>query len=317
MTGETDNVVGTIQLTHSTSLVFSVQPWKGRMLAHVRKFVSGAKYEGPTKSGLAMAGEVLVSVIDVLTRLKAEVPGAEEKQFAKVHKNSGIDIVIAVIPPDDLKALPKVDVREHVDSPNYTGPTKKGVRFAWDKLPEFIAILETQARQLGASEKTQPILFPEARPGWIKEAEQAGEKREPSRDTILRQLLPTGPKDFPADFADAKKPVEVVKLPTEPVAVVQQSDGTHAVQSDFGFCHPVRNPAEGNFIFYAYLREQREVRVPKEMIEVFRAVKAYENYLRDLRHALLQAYERKSGHRPMAEHQTREVFKSHGLPWLD
>jgi hypothetical protein len=49
------------------------------------------------------------------------------------------------------------------------------------------------------------------------------------------------------------------------------------------------------------------------MIEVFRAVKAYENYLRDLRHALLKAYERKSGHRPMAEHQTREVFKSYGL----
>ena len=68
---------------------------------------------------------------------------------------------------------------------------------------------------------------------------------------------------------------------------------------------------------YASFRGQRVVSVPMEMIEVFRAVKAYENCLRDLRHTLLQAYERKSGHRPMAEHQTREVFKSFGLPWVE
>jgi hypothetical protein len=52
------------------TLVFSVRPWKGRMLAHDRNFVSGEKYEGLTKSGLAMRGDVLMSVIDALTRLK-------------------------------------------------------------------------------------------------------------------------------------------------------------------------------------------------------------------------------------------------------
>jgi len=57
--------------------------------------------------------------------------------------------------------------------------------------------------------------------------------------------------------------------------------------------------------------------MPTVMIEVFRAVKVYENYLRDLRHALLKAYERKSGHRPMAEHQTKEAFKFYGLPWVE
>jgi len=49
----------------------------------------------------------------------------------------------------------------------------------------------------------------------------------------------------------------------------------------------------------------------------FRAVKGYENYVRDVRRALLKAYERKSGHRPMAEHQTKEAFKSYGLPWVE
>lgn len=317
MPGETDNVVGTIQMTASTSLVFSVRPWKGRVLAHVRKFVSSAKYEGPTKAGLAMSGDVLVPVIEALTRLNAEVPGVEERQFAKVHKGGDTDIVVTVIPPDDLKALPSVDVREYVDAESYTGPTKKGVRFAWDKLPEFIGILQTQARQLGGTEKAQPILFPEARPGWVKQAEKAGTEKRSNRDSVLRELLPNGPKDFPGEFVGGKKKSVKLELPSEPVSVVVLPGGVHAVQSDFGFLHDVRNPTEGNFIFYAYLRGHRTVSVPTVMIDIFKAVKAYENYLRDLRHALLQAYERKSGHKPMAEHQAREVFKSEGLPWLE
>lgn len=317
MAGETDNVIGSIQLTPSTSLVFSVRPWKGRMFAHIRKFVAGAKYEGPTKAGLAMGGDVLVSVIEALTGLQAEVPGAQEKQFAKIHKGGDTDIVVTIIPPDDLKALPSVDVREYVDSESYTGPTKKGVRFAWDKLTEFIGILQIQARQLGATEKAQPILFPEARPAWVQEAEKSGRDKRPTRDLVLHEVMPEGPKDFPSEFVGSKKKAAKLELPSEPVSVVVLPGGDYAVQSDFGFRHKVRNPTEGNFVYYAYLRGHRKVSIPTEMIEIFRAVKAYENYLRDLRHALLQAYERKSGHRPMAEHQVREVFKANGLPWVE
>ncbi len=317
MPNETDDMIGTIQLTHSTSLVFSVRPWNGRMLAHVRKFVAGARYEGPTRSGLAMGGDVLVSVIEALARLKNEVPGAEEKQFAKVHKGGDTDIVVTVIPPDDLKGLPNVDVREYVDSEGYTGPTKKGVRFAWDKLSEFIGILETQARRLGGTAKAHSMLFPEAQPGWVQQAEGAGSDKRPSRDAVLNELLPEGPKDFPGAFLDSKKKVTKLDLPSEPISVVVVPGGGYTVQSDFGFRHKVRNPTEGNFVYYSYLRGHRTVLIPAEMIEIFRVVKAYENYLRDLRHAMLLAYERKSGHKPMAEHQTREVFKSHGLPWLE
>jgi len=312
-----EDAVGTIELGRSTRLIFTISWWKGRQYAGVRKHVETSRYSGPTKSGLAMAGDVLMGVINALAQLKAEVPGPEARQYARIAKAGGAEIVISVIPPDDLKALPSVDVREYIDIPGYQGPTKKGVRFPWDKLPEFIGLLETQARRIGSSEKAQPVLFPEARPGWVKKAETAGQGQLPGKDAVLSQILPDGPKDFPADFTNRKKPAYVVSLPAEPIAVVQQPDGTYVVQSDFAFRHDVRNPTEGNFIYYASLRGHREIRVPKEMLEVFRAVKAYENYLRDLRHALLQAYERKSGHRPMAQHQTKEVFDSAGLPWVE
>ena len=315
---EADNITGIIKLTPTTSLVFSVRPWKGRMLAHVRKFVESERYEGPTKSGLVMGGDVLTSVIEALTRLKAEAPGAKEKHsFAKVHKAGDTDIILTVIPPDDLKALPSVDVREYVESETYTGPTKKGIRFAWDKLTECIGLLETQAQQLVSGEKARPVQFINSNPGWVKDTEKADDDKGQHRDSVLHELLPQGPKEFPGEFLYGVKTTVNLELPGEPISVVVLPGGKHAVQSDLGFRHEVRNPTEGNFIFYAHLRGVKALEVPTVMIEVFKAVKAYENYVRDLRHALLKAYERKSGHRPMAEHQTREAFKSYGLPWVE
>jgi hypothetical protein len=170
---------------------------------------------------------------------------------------------------------------------------------------------------LGSGEKAQPVLFADAHPGWVKDAEKAGADKGHSGDSVLRELLPQGPKAFPSEFLDGVKKTVNLELPAEPISVVVLPGGKHAVQSDLGFRHDVRNPTEGNFIQYAHLRGIRAVAVPTVMIEVFRAVKLYENYVRDLRHALLKAYERKSGHRPMAEHQTRDAFKFYGLPWVE
>jgi hypothetical protein len=317
MTNESDGVVGTIQLNRSTRLVFSVRPWKGRTLAHIRKFVAGGKYEGPTKSGLAMSGAVLVSLIDILIRLNAEPPGPEEKQFAKVHKAGDIDITVTVIPPDDLKSLPSVDVREYVDSESYVGPTKKGVRFGWDQLADFIALLKTQAMELGTIETSQSALFPEVHPMWVPTPQHGGVTKARGSDPVLHALLPDGPKEFPGSFLDNTKEATGVEVPADPISVVVLPGGKYAVQSDLGFCREVRNPTEGNFIHYAQLRGLTKVSVPVETFSVFQAVKAYEKYVRELRDAMLRAYEHRSGHRPMAVHQAREAFKTYGLPWIE
>lgn len=308
--------VGTIELSSSSRLVFTVSWWKGRQYANVRKHVDSSRYSGPTKSGLAMLGDILVALIECLERLNAEVPGAEQMTFARMPKRDDSEIVVSVIPPDDLQGLPSVDIREYVNSSNYQGPTKKGIRFAWDKLPEFKTLLESQAKQMGATEKAQPTLFPEVQPEWVKAAEEASRPKSPTRDAVLSELVPDGPKDFPSEFVSGKAATQTLDLPKEPISVVQHPAGEYVVESNFGFCHSVRNPTEGNFIVYAFLRGHRLVQVPNQMIDIFKAVKAYENYLRDLRHVLLQAYERKSGHRPMAEHRAKEDFVSLGLPWL-
>lgn len=316
MPSETDYVVGEMDLSQSSKLVFSVRPWKGRRLAHVRKFVSRPNYEGPTKAGLAMGSELLRAVIGALTRLNEEVPGVEERLFAELPKGRDTNIAVTVIPPDDLRALPSVDVREHVDSARYKGPTKKGVRCSWDKLPEFIGILELQAQRLKEANESWSLPFTKGSPKPARQPETVGTGHRQTSDSILHELLPKGLKDFPSEFLDAETTVKL-QLPPEPVSAVILPGGTHAVQSAFGFRHDVRNATEGNFIIYAYLRGHREVEIPVGMIDIFRAVKGYENYVRGLQRALLHAYERKSGHRPMAEHKARDFFESRGLPWLD
>lgn len=155
--------------------------------------------------------------------------GPKEEQFAKVHKAGDTDIIITVIPPDDLKALPSVDVREYVDSETYTGPTKKGVRFAWDKLTEFIGLLEAQARQLGSGEKAKPTLFTDAHPSWVKDAEEVGAGKGDVRDSVLQELLPEGPKAFPSEFLVGTKNTVNLELPAEPISVVVLPGGKYAV----------------------------------------------------------------------------------------
>jgi hypothetical protein len=87
-----------------------------------------------------------------------------------------------------------VDIREYLDTPNYSGPTKKGVRFGWEKLPEVVTLIETQAKRLGAHSKSQPALLPDATPEWVNKTEQTPQRRPGARDAILTELLPDGPK---------------------------------------------------------------------------------------------------------------------------
>ena len=68
---------------------------------------------------------------------------------------------------------------------------------------------------------------------------------------------------------------------------------------------------------YCWFQGHRNIYIPGEMIEIFKAVKEYENYLREIRRALIQEYERKSGSRQTAEYQVKEIFKNNGLPWLE
>src|SRR5580704_2801245 len=162
-----DREIGFIELSGTTRIVFSVGTWKGQPRGSFRKFVASEKYTGPTKSGFSLTGAMLLQLLQPLRSLQATIPAHGEAVFASVAKTSESEIRITVIPPDGGAALPSVDIREFLDTPGYTGPTKKGVRLTWDKLKQFVQLLETVAHELGAATKAETTLFPDVQPAWL------------------------------------------------------------------------------------------------------------------------------------------------------
>ncbi|MBM3300378.1 MAG: transcriptional coactivator p15/PC4 family protein, partial [Deltaproteobacteria bacterium] len=223
---------------------------------------------------------------------------------------------VCIIPPKDSGSFPAVDIREFVDTPTYTGPTKKGIRFSWERLNEVAELLEQQGKCILDVGSYSPRTSSDtaSTPGKSVTQKPAVHRE---RDQVLQQVIPDGPKKFPHDFVNpSKKFSPPMELPSESIELVQKPDGKFHVSSELGFSLPVKNAVQGNYVVYAHRRGGHSVELPTDMIEIFRSVKAYENYLRELKHSLIQAYLRKSGHRPTAEHRVKEVFKTHGLPWL-
>jgi hypothetical protein len=133
-------------------------------------------------------------------------------------------------------------------------------------------------------------------------------------DPVVASTLPHGPKTFPRDFLNPGIPaVRRVELPEEELAVRQLPDGSYVVESHFGFCHHVRNETEGMFIVYAHARGARALGLPDEMIHLFKAVKAYEEYLRTLWRDLYHAYGRECGDQAAACNHTKTAFDTLGL----
>lgn len=309
-----DREIGFIELSGTTRIVFSVGTWKGQPRGSFRKFVASEKYTGPTKSGFSLTGTMLVQLLQPLRSLQATIPAHGDPVFATVGKTSQSEIRITVIPADADTSLPNVDIREFLNAPGYTGPTKTGVRFAWDKLRQFVQLLETVVHELGAAVTKEATLFPEVQPAWIKDAE-APKPTGSGATPAAPGLDPAQIKPFPAAFLPCGSlESQQLALPAEPLSTSQDPEGRCFVANISGFRHAVRNEIEAKFLIYAQKRGQREIQVPKEMFKVFGTVTGYEKYCRELRQKVVHDLELRCRNRQLAEYQARDIFQSHGLP---
>lgn len=310
-----DQIIGEVEIGKSTKLIFSISEWHGRQFAGVRKFVVTQRYEGWTKSGLCLPRNLLCAILDSLTALERSLPPKNEHEFKRVPKNNTEYIKITIIPADD-KGLPLVDVREFVEAPSYQGPTKRGVRFKWNLLPDVLACLREQVKVLGENRHSEPSLF--AGTSTIKESEEP--KPAPPvtiNENCIADLLGETIKAFPADFLESYSgESKSLSLPETPLKLEQDYLGRfHLYTSEGQFC-PVRNPAEANFVIYAQMRGLSEVVIPAVMINVFKAVKAYEKYVRTLQSRLIAKILKKVGQHTVAEYEARKKMSESGLPWL-
>ncbi len=309
-----DQTVGEVALGGTTKLIFSVSEWRGRQFAGVRKFVATHKYQGWTKAGLSMPRNLLSALLDTLIVLERSLPPKEEHEFKRIPKGDTEYIKVTTLPPDD-EGLPLVDVRKFVDAPSYQGPTKRGIRFRWNLLPIIIACLREQAKVIDENERNKPTLFG---PGAFVSPEEPAPARAPAKhENSLAELVGEEVKTFPAQFLDGDPGKgKAIRLPETSLRLEQDNSGNYYLRTDeYPFC-PVRNPAEAHFIIYAQMCGQSEVALPIAMIHIFKAVKAYENYVRKMQTRLVAKIMKKVGHHSVAEYEARKKIGEAGLPWL-
>ena len=308
-----DREIGFVELTATTRIIFSVGSWKGQSRGSIRKFVATEKYAGPTKSGMSLDGATLVHLLAALRALQSTVPTNDPNQHVSVGKTRDWEIRISIVPPDEDNRLPSVDIREYVDTARYAGPTKAGVRFAWDKLKQFSQLAEVLVQQLGFAASSETTLFPDMKPQWVSDAKET--LGNPEHNPALSGFDPTSIKSFPTAFLpDGKFEVEPIKLSSNPLQIGQDRSGHYFVTDDSGFHRPVRNEVEGKFFLYSQRCGVTELSLPKEMIKVFSAVASYEKYCRELRQKLIRDFEARSRNRALAEHMAQETMQTYGLP---
>lgn len=309
-----EQTIGEIALSGSSKLIFTVNEWQGRLFASVRKFVATQRYAGPTKSGLAMNKLLLRELTATLSTLELSLPPKEEHEFKRIPKGDTEYLKVATLPADD-EGLPLVDVREFVDTPRYQGPTKRGFRFRWNLLAEVLACLREQAKIIGENERNESSLFgPKA---FAEPSDVAPEQTRVSHENGVADLVGEEIKPFPSAFLGGTPGKgTTISLPDTLLRLEQDNAGNYYLRTDEGQFCVVRNPAEANFIIYAQMRGHSEVTIPETMINVFKAVKAYENYARNIQTKLIGKIMKKVGQRSVAEYEARKKMDEAGLPWL-
>jgi len=308
-------IIGKLEISPTADLVFSVSTFKGAHYANIRKFQHTERYNGPTKSGLALRLHLLEWLISELSSIQNEVPKFQETEIARTSKRQDTDMIIQMVPPRDPEGLVQLDIREYVKSERYSGPTKKGIRFGIDTLPQVLGFLKAQADKIRELNRSQRSLF--KRDQEHNERVKIDQNNRVNIDQVVSQILPDGPEQFPDYFlSDKKGPFDIIHVPPEPIRLGQLSGRKQQVVSEMGFLYEAKNLVEGKYIVYAHMAGNRPVKIPEKPFEVFRTVKQYEIYVRGIQKSLIDSYYKRTGHIPTAEHLARSAFKKLGLPWL-
>lgn len=181
------------------------------------------------------------------------------------------------------------------------------------------------------SEKWLPRIY-EGLTTLVRERIQLGQMRGQSRrnrtqkaasrvsEEVLQDILPNGPKKFPNDFLPPtvrSGEFREISLPTSPLRHKGHWMGKEELATEDGETLHASNKFEMRYILYAQGNGQPVARLPKQSVEISRAVTAYQQYLRDLRERLHQAYFTRTLDQAAATRFVGEIWRKLGLPQLE
>lgn len=179
---------GEIQLTQNSSLVFSVEEYRGNVYVSIRVYVTSpiGGYSGPTRRGILLEKNIFDPIFEAIKNLRKQdiFKLGNEKIITEVKKSDRKSIRVFT---KEFKGQHLLDIREFIHSDNFTGYTKKGISIKSEIFDEFMS----QAKNLRNSlqEKTQkfPTLFDQI----PLEVEEAQVRKEPKQIVEERKVSTT------------------------------------------------------------------------------------------------------------------------------
>jgi len=151
-------------------------------------------------------------------------------------------------------------------------------------------------------------------------------KARPERDIekvkreVIQEFLPNGPKCFPEEFIDSplsKEKVTEVSMPNEPLRFGNYFFGEQEVITDSGFIYKAKSPVEAKYLIYAQRADASKVLVPTDTMTLFKTVKNYDNYLRNLRTEIAKALLSRTLDQKMAERLLNEILEENKLAEIE
>jgi len=137
---------------------------------------------------------------------------------------------------------------------------------------------------------------------------------------VIEEILPYGPEKFPDDFLTEKvKMGEFIEIPLpESLLVIQRSFfGKEELFTENAEKIVVANPAEAQFVKFAQLNGHKIARLPSKPVEVSRAVKNYQQYLRDLQERLRNSFYVRTLDQSTTDRHLRQAWKQFNLPEIE
>jgi len=157
--------------------------------------------------------------------------------------------------------------------------------------------------------------------GNVRKTKSRGIKAEKkAAEEVLDEVLPDGPKRFPDDFLSGAATAAAktsVALPEAPLIFDNSPLFAEVHTADNSFSRPVKTPAEGKFLVYASGCGHRTADLPEKVVEISRTVANYEQYLRDLRKQIYEAYYRRTLDTRTAARLTQAAFDRFHLPSVE
>lgn len=109
-------------------------------------------------------------------------------------------------------------------------------------------------------------------------------------ELILEELAPDGPKRFPDDFLDNNwTDFYEVELPGTQLHLTPLSQTIITSPKGY-FRHQAKNPPEAKYILYAHGVGLKRVKIPRDNLVLFKAVKSYEKYCEETKNRAFELF---------------------------